>query len=362
MESVSEKMDRLKTSAEADFIRGNTEDELYQTKVKYLGKKGSLTEILKGLGQLPADQRPSIGAMANEIRAKLETAYLRRSQEIKDLKIAESLKEEALDLTLPGFSYSLGHLHPVSQIMSEMKEIFRRMGFDIFEGPEIETDTYNFEALNIPQDHPARDLQDTFYLDAAFGKTGEPLLLRTHTSPVQIHVMKKEKPPIRMVAPGTVYRRDSDVSHTPMFHQIEGLLVDKGVRLSHLKGVIELFLRHVFSKNIGVRFRPSYFPFTEPSAEVDIECVFCKLGTVSPGTPSLGTALEGCRICKGSGWLEIMGCGMVDPSVFKHVNINSEKYTGFAFGIGIERVAMLKFGINDIRLFFENDMEFLKQF
>lgn len=344
-EQLAEKIHSLKNEALTFFDQAQSEEDLYQTKVRYLGKKGELTEILKNLGQLPPSDRPILGALANQLRSDLEEAYQKRTGQIKEAKIRKNLEADRIDLTLPGFQLPHGSLHPVGTVLSDMKDIFKRMGFDIFEGPEIEDDYYNFEALNIPPDHPARDMQDTFYLGGPNGTK----LLRTHTSPVQIRVMEKEKPPIQMVAPGVVYRRDSDVSHTPMFHQIEGLLVDRGISLAHLKGVIEVFLRAIFSPQIKVRFRPSYFPFTEPSAEVDIECVFCK------PSPS-------CRICKGSGWLEVMGCGMVHPAVFEKVGINPKLFTGFAFGIGIERVAMLKYGINDIRLFFENDLRFLEQF
>ncbi len=345
MKELAEKIQSLKNEALRFFDQAQSEEDLYQTKVRYLGKKGELTEILKNLGQLPPADRPILGALANQLRSDLEEAYQKRTTQIKETKILKTLEADQIDLTLPGLELPRGSLHPVHQVLSDMKNVFRRMGFDIFEGPEIESDYYNFEALNIPENHPARDMQDTFYL----GGPQDKKLLRTHTSPVQIRVMEKEKPPIQMVAPGVVYRRDSDVSHTPMFHQIEGLLVDRGISLAHLKGVIEVFLRAIFSSDIKVQFRPSYFPFTEPSAEVDIECVFCK------------SSLS-CRICKGTGWLEIMGCGMVHPAVFEKVWINPQIFTGFAFGIGIERVAMLKYGINDIRLFFENDLRFLEQF
>ncbi len=346
MDALVDKLHQLKEEAATSFLKGETEEGLYETKVHYLGKKGLLTDILKNLGQIPQSDRPVLGALANKVRGELEAIYLRRVTEIRDTQIKATLAQEKVDVTLPGKIPLKGHLHPVHQVLAEMKGIFRRLGFDIHEGPEIETDYYNFEALNIPENHPARDMQDTFYIN---GGPVTGLLLRTHTSPVQVRVMEKSKPPIHMVAPGVVYRRDSDVSHTPMFHQIEGLLVDRGVTLGHLKGIIEAFLRQIFDLKIKVRFRPSYFPFTEPSAEVDIGCVFCEREKT-------------CRICKGTGWLEIMGCGMVDPAVFQQVRIDPEVYTGFAFGIGIERVAMLKYGINDIRLFFENKKEFLDQF
>lgn len=339
--TLIQKLENLEAEAAGQLLKGNSEDELYQIKVKYLGKKGLLTDILKELGGLPQEDRPQVGARANQLKEVLEGSYATRLGNLKSEALTQSLSAEKIDVTLPGISAPHGSIHPISQVLSQMKDIFRRMGFDIYEGPEIETDYYNFEALNIPKDHPARDMQDTFYLDSEH-------LLRTHTSPVQIRVMEKVKPPIRMVAPGAVYRKDSDVSHSPMFHQIEGLVVDVGITLGHLKGILESFLGQIFHPGIKVKLRPSFFPFTEPSAEVDIECVLC--------------AGKGCRVCKQTGWLEIMGCGMVDPAVFKFMKIDPEKYTGLAFGIGIERVAMLKYGINDIRLFYENDRKFLEQF
>lgn len=343
-EDFLQKLSDLKKTSLAALGENHTLDTLYQTKVRFLGKKGLITDILKELGKIPAEDRPSVGGAANALKDDLEDFYNCRVDEIRREMVAISVAGEKIDLTLPGFCQPRGRIHPISQTLSEMKEIFRRMGFDIHEGPEIETDYYNFEALNIPANHPARDMQDTFYVRSS----ASPLLLRTHTSPVQIRVMEKQKPPIQMIAPGTVYRRDSDVSHSPMFHQIEGLMVDSHISLGHLKGVIETFLGEIFEPHIPVKFRPSFFPFTEPSAEVDIGCVICQG--------------KGCRVCKQTGWLEIMGCGMVDPAVFGFVKINPKKYTGFAFGLGIERVAMLKYGIDDIRLFYENDVRFLEQF
>lgn len=341
MPDLQTRIHQLKIQASGDFEKGQNAEELYQTKVHYLGKKGELTSILKELGSLSPEERRSIGALANQLKQELETCYELRLNFLKKDSIQKTLTSKNIDLTLPGFKFPRGHLHPITQVLDEMKELFKRMGFDIHEGPEIETDYYNFEALNIPKNHPARDMQDTFYLP-------DGRLLRTHTSPVQIRVMENHKPPIQMVAPGVVYRCDSDATHSPMFHQIEGLMVDRNINMAHLKGVIQVFLKEIFKPDIKVKFRPSYFPFTEPSAEVDIGCVICDG--------------KGCRVCKNSGWLEIMGCGMVDPNVFKSVGINSEEYTGFAFGIGIERVAMLKYGISDIRLFFENNKRFLDQF
>lgn len=340
-------LDSLDSDGVIAFQTATTEDSLYQAKVGLLGKKGKLTDILKNLGQTSAEDRPQIGAKANLVRDHLEQVYNQSLVQLRDQAIHARLRSETIDVTLPGFQSVAGHRHPISQMMSELKKIFREIGFDLAEGPEIETDYYNFEALNIPPAHPARDMQDTFYLG---GLDSSPLLLRTHTSPVQIRVMENKKPPIAIASPGVVYRRDSDVSHTPMFHQIEGLLVDKGINLTHLKGTIELFLRKIFGHKTPVRFRPSYFPFTEPSAEVDIGCVFCH------------GAGGSCRLCKGTGWIEILGCGLVDPEVFRFVKIDSEVYSGFAFGVGIERLTMLKYGINDLRLFFENSVQFLKQF
>jgi len=336
-----QKLETLKMEAKDVFVQASNLDDLYQKKLIFLGKKGRLTEVLKELGQLSVQDRPVLGALANQLKVELESLYSNIQENINKNNINEGLQKDHIDTSLPGFRLPHGHAHPVNLVLDEMKDIFSRMGFDLAHGPEIETDYYNFEALNIPQNHPARDMQDTFYVDGS-------KVLRTHTSPVQIRVMEKTPPPIQIVAPGVVYRRDSDMTHTPMFHQIEGLLVDENVTLSHLKGVVETFLRLIFESKVKVRFRPSFFPFTEPSSEVDIGCVFCKG--------------DGCRVCKNTGWLEIMGCGMVDPAVFKFVKIDPEKYTGFAFGVGIERITMLKYGINDIRLFFENDLRFLKQF
>lgn len=345
-ENLLQKLKSLQQEAQDAFSQGKTEDELYQVKVRFLGKKGLLTDILKGLGAINKEDRPAVGAEANKLKVELENTYQQKVKSLKDLTLEKTLHDKTLDITLPGIRWPHGHIHPVSRVLSEMKGIFREMGFDIYEGPEIETDYYNFEALNIPKNHPARDMQDTLYVKSKKGESS--LLLRTHTSPVQIRVMEKKKPPIQMVAPGVVYRRDSDISHSPMFHQIEGLMIDQNITLGDLKGVVELFLKQIFDPGILVKFRPSFFPFTEPSAEVDIGCVICKG--------------KGCRVCGHSGWVEIMGCGMVDPNVFEFVDIDSEKYTGFAFGVGIERVAMLKYGIDDIRLFFENDVRFLEQF
>jgi len=314
--------------------------QLEQIRIDFLGKKGQVQGLMKELRNASPDEKPKLGKDINLLKQHIENKINSKSV---CLGSAEPFKKtyEFFDTTLPGRKELNGTLHPITQVMEEITSIFFGLGFQIEEGPEIETDYYNFEALNIPQNHPARDMQDTFYIEA---KT----VLRTHTSPVQIHVMENREPPLRIIAPGKVYRCDSDVSHTPMFHQIEGLMVDDGISFSHLKGIMNIFLQEVFGKDTKIRFRPSFFPFTCPSAEVDIQCVICDG--------------KGCRVCSQTGWLEILGAGMVDPAVFQSVNYDPEKWTGFAFGLGIERIAMLKFGINDIRLFFENDLRFLKQF
>ncbi len=338
---MQEKLEEVKDQAQAELGQASDEVSLQNLKAKFLGRKGVITEILKGMKDVAQEDRPKMGVMINEVKTFVEELFDQKSNQIKEEKKRRSIAEEKIDVTLPSRSLPVGAKHPVSQVMEEIINIFEKMGFEVAEGPEIETDYYNFEALNIPKNHPARDMQDTFYIS-------DDIVLRTHTSPVQIRVMEKEEPPIKIIAPGRVYRCDSDVSHTPMFHQIEGLLIDKDITFGDLKGVLTEFLRLIFGEGIGVRFRPSFFPFTEPSAEVDIECVICEG--------------QGCRVCKDSGWLEILGCGMVDPKVFKSVNYDPEIYSGFAFGMGIERITMLKFGINDIRLFFENDVRFLRQF
>jgi phenylalanyl-tRNA synthetase alpha chain len=311
--------------------------QLEQVRIDFLGKKGLLQGLMKDLRNASAEEKPKLGKDINLLKQHVE-------QEINNKTLGSKSAgkpEETFDTTLPGRKELTGTLHPITQVMEEITSIFYGLGFQVEEGPEIETDYYNFEALNIPKDHPARDMQDTFYIE-------DETVLRTHTSPVQIHTMENREPPLRIIAPGKVYRCDSDVSHTPMFHQIEGLMVDEGVSFTHLKGIMNILLQEVFGKDTKIRFRPSFFPFTCPSAEVDIQCVMC--------------SGKGCRVCSQTGWLEILGAGMVDPAVFKSVGYDSEKWTGFAFGLGIERIAMLKFGINDIRLFFENDLRFLKQF
>ena len=315
--------------------------ELDEVRVRFLGKKGQVTALLKNLGTLPADERPAAGQSVNKARKAIEDLLSERKGTVESAERDQAVISEALDITLPGVRESNGHRHPVTQVMEHVLDIFRGLGFSVRRGPEVEKDYYNFEALNIPKDHPARDMQDTFYVD-------DEIVLRTHTSPVQVRTMESEEPPLRVVSPGRVYRHDSDVSHSPMFHQVEGFMVDKGITFSDLKGVLGEFIHQFFGKDVPVRFRPSFFPFTEPSAEVDMGCVICRG--------------KGCRVCSNTGWIEILGSGMIDPEVYKFVGYDSEKYSGFAFGIGMERVTMLHFGIDDIRLLFENDVRFLKQF
>jgi phenylalanyl-tRNA synthetase alpha chain len=341
LETITRSLEKLLPALKSELQRVKTTQELEDLRVAYLGKKGKLTAILKSFGALDVDERPKAGKAANDTKDQAVALLSQKAQELHEKEIILQIETEALDITLPGTIPAPGHFHPIAQVLDEIEEIFVSMGFDIEEGPDIEDDYHNFEALNIPATHPARDMHDTFYVEGGF-------LLRTHTSPVQIRVMKRKKPPLAIIAPGKVYRVDLDISHSPMFVQVEGLMVDEIISFGDLKGVIEVFLHRLFGESAAIRFRPSYFPFTEPSAEVDIQCVFCR-----------GT---GCRICKQSGWLEIMGCGMVHPAVFENVGYDSEKWTGFAFGMGVERISMLKYGINDIRLFYENDLRFLKQF
>jgi len=336
-----EELDDLQRKAEAELAVAGTEAEFLSIRTRYLGRKGLLTGVLRNIGQVEPEKRPLFGKRSNEIKEFLSEKIEKALEEIAVLKKDEVLLRDRIDVTLPGRRVKCGRVHPIIQVSREICDIFAGLGFAVVEGPEVELDYYNFEALNIPKDHPARDMQDTFYIE-------ENIVLRTHTSPVQVRIMEKQKPPVRILSPGRVYRPDSDISHTPMFHQIEGLLVDRGITFGDLKGVLTSFVRQMFGEDTALRFRPSFFPFTEPSAEVDIRCVICH-----------GT---GCRVCGQSGWLEILGSGMVDPEVFKSVNYDSEEFTGFAFGLGLERIAMLKFGISDIRLFFENDMRFLEQF
>ncbi len=331
----------LVKEAEAAIAATTEMQALEDIRVQYLGKKGVLTEQMKSLGKLPAEERPKAGQVINQAKAAVQQAIEARKQSLQEAVLNARLEGERIDVTLPGRGQPSGGLHPITQTMERIQSLFAQLGFTVAEGPEIEDDFHNFEALNIPETHPARAMHDTFYFDAH-------TLLRTHTSPVQIREMEQQQPPLRLIAPGRVYRCDSDLTHSPMFHQIEGLLVDEQVSFADLKGILDDFLRNFFEQELAVRFRPSYFPFTEPSAEADIQCVMC--------------GGEGCRVCSGTGWIEILGCGMVHPEVFRHVGIDSEKYSGFAFGIGVERMAMLRYGVNDLRLFFENDLRFLQQF
>ncbi len=338
---MNEQLTALEQAAAEAAGQVCSELDLQQVRARFLGRKGELTAIMKGMGGLPAEQRPAFGAFANQVKERLEARFDGRLAELRALELQRRLSAERLDVTLPGRRSRRGSRHPITQVTEELVGIFAGLGFGVAEGPEVERDFYNFEALNIPRDHPARDMQDTFYVS-------DDVVLRTHTSPVQIRTMLKQAPPVRIVAPGTVYRRDSDITHSPMFHQIEGFLVDRKVTFGDLKGILTTFINAYFGTGTGVRFRPSFFPFTEPSAEVDIQCVICGGG--------------GCRVCKQSGWLEILGSGMIDPEVFKAVGYDPDVYTGFAFGMGIERIAMLKYGVNDLRLFYENDLRFLRQF
>ena len=338
---MKEILEKIKEKALEELKGLEDLSALKQFKVKFLGKKGEVTQLLKRMRELSPEERPIFGKLVNELKELLEGMIEEKEKELRELEKRKRLERERVDITLPGRRPNIGVKHPITRAMDEIVEVFVGMGFQVAEGPEIEEDYYNFEALNIPPDHPARDMQDTFYIT-------DRLLLRTHTSPVQIRVMKKYPLPIRIIAPGRVYRRDFDVSHTPMFHQVEGLLVDERVSFAELKGTLSEFAKRIFGESTRVRFRPSFFPFTEPSAEMDIECVICKG--------------SGCRVCKGTGWLEILGCGMVDPEVFKSVEYDPEKISGYAFGLGVERIAMLKYGVDDIRLFFENDLRFLWQF
>ena len=340
---MKEQLQALKETALSELAAADNLDALKEVRIKYLGKKGPMTEILRGMGAVSAEERPKIGQIVNEVKKILEEAINAKSEVLERKALAEKLATEKIDINLPGRKQGIGHLHPVTLTMREIKKIFMRMGFDVMEGPEIESDYYNFEALNLPQDHPARDMQDTFYITENF-------LLRTQTSPIQARTMQACEPdtPIRMIAPGTVYRNDYDATHSPMFHQVEGLVLGENISLADLKGTLETFCKEMFGDDVEIRLRPSYFPFTEPSAEVDISCVICKG--------------QGCRVCKNSGWLEILGSGMVHPNVLKMSGYDPEKTTGYAFGMGVERIAMLKYGIDDLRLFFENDLRFIRQF
>ncbi len=336
-----ENLEPLANEAKAAIAAAADSAALEQLRVDYLGKKGQLTGLLKGLGKLSAEERPKAGALINVVKQELQDLIGVRKAELAGAAVEEKLARETLDVTLPGRGQSTGGVHPVTRTIERMEDFFTDIGFDVVEGPEIEDDYHNFEALNIPAHHPARAMHDTFYVD-------EHTVLRTHTSPVQVRVMESREPPLRIICPGRVYRCDSDLTHSPMFHQVEGLLIDEHSSFADLKGLIEDFLRVFFERELAVRFRPSYFPFTEPSAEVDIQCVNC--------------SGKGCRVCSQTGWIEVMGCGMVHPRVFEFSGIDTEKYAGFAFGMGVERLAMLRYGVNDLRLFFDNDLRFLEQF
>ena len=338
-----EKLELIKSKVEENLNNINSISNLNDLKVKLLGRKGEITLLLRGLKDIPAEKRSEIGKIANEVKLELEKLFMEKEENIKQKELDIRLKEEEIDVTLPGLPISLGAKHPLTQMMDEIKDIFIGLGFTVAEGPEIELDYYNFEALNIPREHPARDMQDSFYISP-------DIVLRTHTSPVQVRTMEELAPslPVKIIVPGKVYRRDDDATHSPMFHQVEGLLIDHNITFANLKGTLMLFAKKVFGNELEVRYRPSYFPFTEPSAEMDISCVNCK-----------GV---GCRVCSYTGWLEILGAGMVDPRVLKNGGYDPEKVSGFAFGMGVERIAMLKYGVNDLRLFFDNDKRFLSQF
>jgi phenylalanyl-tRNA synthetase alpha chain len=338
---MSSELDQLLNTALSSVEQAADLQLLDAIRVEYLGKTGVFTEQLKQLGRLPKEERPQAGQLINKAKQAFQGSIQKRREELEINALNDRLEQERIDVTLPGRGLGLGGIHPVTRTMERIETLFKSAGFEVAEGPEIEDDFHNFEALNIPEHHPARAMHDTFYFN-------EHLLLRTHTSPVQIRTMENSKPPLRVIAPGRVYRCDSDLTHTPMFHQVEGFMVDREVTFGDLKGILHDFLVAFFEKELKVRFRPSYFPFTEPSAEADIECVIC--------------GGEGCRVCGHTGWLEVLGCGMIHPEVFRHVDIDNEEFTGYAFGMGVERLTMLRYGVNDLRLFFENDLRFLKQF
>ena len=339
---MEEQLHRVKSEAIACFSSADDSDSLEQCRVTYLGRKGQFSQVMRLLGAAGEESRPRLGKLANEVKVELEGLLSARQAELSACSTGSARRQSVPeDLTLPSRAIPFGKQHPVSQVIAQISSIFERLGFAVVEGPDVELDFYNFEGLNIPPNHPARDMHDTFYVS-------DSVLLRTHTSPMQVRMMEKHSPPLRMIVPGKVYRCDSDITHTPMFHQIEGFLVDKHVSFADLKGLLSIFLAQFFSPDIAIRFRPSFFPFTEPSAEVDIACVICRG--------------KGCRVCKQTGWLEILGAGLIDPEVFKKVGYDPEQVSGLAFGLGIERIAMLQYGITDIRLFYENDVRFLRQF
>ena len=338
---MKEELEKLRDEVLISISRASTEKELSEIRVEVLGRKGRLTQLLKQLGTLPEAERREVGKVANLVKESTEANVEEALSKIRERDRREALGKEKIDVTLPGRRIPVGKRHPLTQILDEIIDIFSRLGFEVVEGPEVELDYYNFEALNIPKGHPAREMQATFFIS-------EDVVLRTHTSPVEVRTMEKHPPPVRIISPGPAYRRDSDPTHSPMFHQVEGLLVDKGITFADLKGVLTVFVHQMFGEGTRLRFRPSFFPFTEPSAEIDIECFIC--------------GGKGCGVCSNTGWLEILGSGMTDPAVFGFVDYDPEEVTGFAFGMGVERIAMLKYGINDIRLFFTNDVRFLRQF
>ena len=339
---LKQQLEQIKRTAEERLQKIGTITDLEELRVKFLGKKGELTSVLRGMGKLSPEERPQIGQLANQVRSYIEAELDRAKEKLEQAALEEKMSRETLDVTVPGKRAPFGKTHPLTTVLDELKDIFIGMGFSIAEGPEVEYDYYNFEALNLPKNHPARDTQDTFYVN-------DNIVLRTQTSPMQVRVMEQQKPPIRILAPGRVFRSDAvDATHSPVFHQIEGLVVDKGITMGDLKGTLEVFVKKLYGDSVKVRFRPHHFPFTEPSAEMDISCFVC--------------GGEGCRVCKGEGWIEILGCGMVHPKVLKNCGIDPEIYSGFAFGIGLERIVMRRYDIDDLRLFFENDIRFLKQF
>ncbi len=339
---MKERLEAIRQEAQEQLAACATKADLEALRVRYLGKKGELTALLRGMGALTPEERPKMGALVNQVRSELEGAMEEKITALDNAELERRLQEEQLDVTVPGIHSAYGKKHPLTQVLDEIKDIFLGMGFQIATGPEVELDHYNFEALNMPKNHPARDTQDTFYIT-------ENILLRTQTSPMQVRVMEKQKPPIKVIAPGRVYRSDEvDATHSPLFHQVEGLVVDKGIRMSDLKGTLELFAKRLYGDEAVVRFRPHHFSFTEPSAEMDIRCFSC--------------GGKGCRLCKGEGWIEILGAGMVHPKVLEGCGIDPEVYSGFAFGLGLERIVMRRYNIDDLRLFFENDLRFLQQF
>lgn len=339
---MEEEIKSLEQTAKEEITKAEELGTLNEVRIKFLGKKGELTSILRGMGALSAEERPVIGGLVNKIRDEIEEQIQTKEKILKQKQLAQKLEKEQIDITMPSKKVEIGSIHPITQIIDEVKEIFLGMGYQIADGPEVEKAFYNFDQLNAPKDHPSRDVQDTFYIT-------EDIVLRSQTSPVQVRVMEEQKPPIKIICPGAVYRSDAiDATHSPLFHQIEGLVVDKNIAMSDLKGTLEMFAKKCLGENTKIRFRPHHFPFTEPSAEADVSCFVC--------------GGKGCRVCKGEGWIELLGCGMVHPNVLRNCNIDPNEYSGFAFGFGVERIAMAKYGIDDLRLLYENDVRFLKQF